>query len=124
MKAMEAIAELNRLDPNQYDNELKLSWLHELDGKILRELIEIHGDEEAIESFEAADYGDSGVELLIGEPYARDVYVNYLRSRVAQANAETDRYNLYAVAYNTAYGEFAAWYNRTAPIPKRPGWRY
>jgi hypothetical protein len=52
------------------------------------------------------------------------VYVNYLLSRVAQADAEAERYNLYASLFNSAYGEYAAWYNRTASLPRRGGWRY
>jgi hypothetical protein len=52
------------------------------------------------------------------------VYVNYLLSRVAQADAEAERYNLYASFFNIAYGEYAAWYNRTASLPRRGGWRY
>jgi len=64
------------------------------------------------------------ITLLVPEPWARDVYVNYLLSRVAQADAEAERYNLYASFFNSAYGEYAAWYNRTASLPPRGGWRY
>ena len=64
------------------------------------------------------------ITLLVPEPWARDVYVNYLLSRVAQADAEAERYNLYASFFNIAYGEYAAWYNRTASLPRRGGWRY
>ncbi len=124
MTAMEAIAELNELEPNQYSNELKLRWLQDLDGKIYEELIEGHCDEDTEESYESADYTDTEVELLVPAPYARDVYINYLRSRIAEANAETERYNLYASAYNGEYGEYAAWYNRNTPLKKQSGWRY
>ena len=71
------------------------------------------------EAFDATE-----ITLLVPEPWARDVYVNYLLSRVAQADAEAERYNLYAAFFNMAYGEYAAWYNRTAPLPRRGGWRY
>ena len=69
-------------------------------------------------------FADTEIVLLVPEPWARDVYVNYLLSRVAQANAEAERYNLYASFFNIAYGEYAAWYNRTASLPRRGGWRY
>ncbi len=124
MKAIDMIEELDGLDPNQYGSELKLGWLRDLDGRIFRELISRHEDAETAERYAAADYSDSEVELLVPEPYARDVYVNYLRGRVAEANAETERYNLYASAYNEAYGEFAAWYNREVPLRRFAGWRY
>lgn len=122
--AYEVIMEANDLSPNQYDNDLKLKWLRDLDGKIFQEIIEIHEDEEAVERFEEADYDSTDVELLITMPYARDVYVAYIRSKIAEANAETDRYNLYASAFNAEYGQWAAWYNRTVPMKKYPGWRY
>jgi len=64
------------------------------------------------------------VVLLVPEPWARDVYVNYLLSRVAQSDAETERYNLYATLFNSAYGEFAAWYNRTTHKRRGRSWRY
>jgi hypothetical protein len=41
-----------------------------------------------------------------------------------EADAEAERYNLYASFFNIAYGEYAAWYNRTASLPRRGGWRY
>lgn len=73
---------------------------------------------------QTADFDATEIVLLVPEPWARDVYVNYLLSRVAQADAEAERYNLYASLFNSAYGEYAAWYNRTAHLPRRGGWRY
>lgn len=124
MKAIDIIAELDKIDPNQYGNELKLGWLRDLDGKIFRELIETHCDCETKERYTAADYRKGDVVLLIVEPYAHDVYLNYLRSKIAEANAETERYNLYASAFNAAYQEYAAWYNRTTRPKRQRGWRY
>ena len=124
VKALGIIEEVNDLSPNQYGNEIKLKWLHDLDGKIFQELIESHEDEETRERFEAADYSDTEVELLIGEPYARDVYVAFLRSKIAQADAETERYNLYASVFNSEYAQFASWYNRNTPHKCGGGWRY
>lgn len=149
MKAYDAITEVNNLAPNQYDNAVKLKWLADLDGRIFRELIERRQpagtrpprvtplDQENVcavcslpspapedYDYPAKDYSSTDVTLLVPEPWARDVYVSYLRSRIAEANAEADRYNLYAAVYNSAYAEFAAWYNRMAILPKGTGWRY
>lgn len=124
MNALEIIIEVNDLLPNQYDNDLKLKWLEDLDGKIFRELIKRHCDPETVESFSEADYRDEEVELLIPAPYARDVYVNFLRGKVAEANAEADRYNMYAAAFNAAYQEYAALYNSRTPMKRQRGWRY
>jgi hypothetical protein len=83
---------------------------------------EAFGSEESASPEEA--FSDTEIVLLVPEPWARDVYVNYLLSRVAQADAEAERYNLYASLFNSAYGEYAAWYIRTASLPRRGGWRY
>jgi hypothetical protein len=145
VKAYEAITEANELGPNPYGNDLKLRWLRDLDGRIRRELMERReapktGEyEDGFSVSESETFGSGGsasqtspdeafadteAVLLVPEPWARDVYVNYLLSRVAQADAEAERYNLYAAFFNMAYGEYAAWYNRTAPLPRRGGWRY
>lgn len=124
IKAYDVITEANDLSPNQYSNDLKLKWLRDLDGKIYQELIENHEDEETVERFETAEYDSPEVKLLIPDPYARDVYVAFLRSKIAQADAETDRYNLYAAVFNNEYSQWAAWYNRNVPLKKYPGWRY
>ena len=152
MKAYEAITEANVLSPNLYGYDLKLRWLRDLDGRIRHELMErreapektapwpspfdageeageLHmSDSETFGSGEGAAaeeaFADTEIVLLVPEPWARDVYVNYLLSRVAQADAEAERYNLYASLFNSAYGEYAAWYNRTASLPRRGGWRY
>jgi hypothetical protein len=124
MRALEIITGVNELSPNQYDNELKLRWLRDLDGKIFRELIEGRGDGETEARFTAADYADTDVELLIGEPYARDVYLNYLRSKIAEADAEAERYNFYASVFNAEYQQFAAHYNSKTPPRGQRGWRY
>lgn len=124
LTAHDVITEANDLSPNQYGDNLKLKWLRDLDGKIMQELIENHEDEETVERFAKANYDETSVELLIGLPYAMDVYVAYLRSKIAEANAESDRYNLYASAFNAEYSQWAAWYNRTVPLKKFHGWRY
>lgn len=122
--AYDVITEANDLSPNQYDNDLKLKWLEDLDGKVYNELIEGHDDPDTIERFAASDYSSTDVELLIGLPYARDVYINYLRGKIAEANAEAERYNLYAAAFNAEYQQYAAHYNSRTPLLKQRGWRY
>ena len=187
MNASEAISELNALSPNRYDDAQKRLWLHDLDGRIEKELgmdavdfaFPLRGrcpsahtgaDEVEVTASERNEHGAGGAgdtssvirlagdrrmppspqrgrqdaprkpdekgktdadngaeaELLVPAPWARDVYVNYLRARVAQADAEAERYNLYAAGYNSAYAEFAAWFIRTRQHPGREekGWMF
>jgi len=121
VKASDVIRELNSLSPNQYEDTLKGKWLEDLDGRIEREL---GGSIRAEGSTPAGGESAGGTALLVPEPWARDVYVNYLRSKIAEADAETERYNLYAAAFNGAYAEFAAWFSRTGRKTKQTGWKY
>lgn len=52
------------------------------------------------------------VELLIPDPYAEDVYVNYLESRVDKENGEIAKYNVDVSLYNQGYATYADYYNR------------
>ena len=124
MKASDMITLADELCPNQYATEQKFAWLADLEVKILQELILTHEDEHAADYEEIDRSEGEDFELIIPAPYARDVYVNYLMSRIAEANTEIDRYNLHASAFNAGYGQFCAQYNSThLPLPWK-GWRF
>lgn len=117
----ELIAHVDDISPNQYTEAQKIAWLSAFDGKVFREVIQTH-EGCFPELFQA--YGDSTGELLIREPYALDVYANYLLAKIAEANAEIPKYNLYTTLFNTEYSQWVSWYNRThRPINDRK-WRY
>lgn len=70
-------------------------------------------------------YTDGTEELLVKEPYARDVYVPYLEAMIARANKEFVRYNAMMTLYNAGYQKWAAWFNRTYyPVPPKGGDRW
>lgn len=120
MTINDVIAYVDELSPNQYTGIQKTAWLSNLDGKIFREVILTH--EHACPDLFAA-YDDSEDKLLIGEPYAQDIYTNYLMAKIAEANAEIPKYNLYSTLYNTEYSQWVSWYHRThRPLPSGP-WR-
>lgn len=121
MTIEEAIERADSIAPNQYSDTQKLQWLSDFDGKVYHEVIMTHETPFPI-LFEG--YESDGDELLIQPPYAADVYVNFLLSKVAEANAEIQKYNLYATMLNTAYSEFTSWYNRTHRPRRGKGWRY
>ena len=124
MKAQEIINAADELCPNQYTEAQKFAWLADFEVKVLQELILTHIDFSAwkymaIDRSEGEDF-----DLIIPAPHARDVYVNFLLSKIAEANVEIDRYNLYASAFNAAYGQYCAVYNRShRPLPWK-GWRF
>ena len=122
MTVAEAIQYADEIAPNQYTQAQKTRWLADLDGKTLREVFMTH--EKPGGGIWPVGETDGADELLIPAPYANDVYVNYLLSRIAEANAEVGKYNLYAALFNMAYQDFANRYNRTHE-PKGAGvWRF
>lgn len=114
----------DELCPNQYPAEQKYAWLADFEGKVLEELIFAHEDDRA-QAYAEIDRGEGqDFELIIPAPHARDVYVSFLLSKIAEANAEIDRYNLHAAAFNAAYGQFCAGYGRTHRSAPWKGWRF
>ena len=124
MTVSEAIAQADAIAPNHYTPEQKLRWLSDLDGKITHEVLLTHEQRPFDQGFPCEGHDDASEELIVQAPYATDVYVNYLLSRVAEANAEVGKYNLYSALFNSAYQDFTNRYNRTH-TPKGEGeWRY
>ncbi|MBP5720421.1 MAG: hypothetical protein J6W82_05095 [Bacteroidales bacterium] len=121
MTITELINHVDNISPNQYTDGQKTAWLSNFDGKVFREVIQTH-EPTLPDLFGAYDDGDA--ELLIEEPYALDVYSNYLLAKIAEANAEIPKYNLYSVLFNTEYSSWVSWYHRTHRPKREPAWRY
>jgi len=51
-------------------------------------------------------------ELQVGPPYGRDIYENWLKAKISQANGETGRYNEYMTLFYNAWKQFADCWNR------------
>ena len=63
MTVREAIETLDLLKPNQYDDNIKVKWLNELDRKIKTEIIDTH--ENSVEFTGYDEETDIETELLI-----------------------------------------------------------
>lgn len=120
MTAIEIIEEVDATEPNQYDVKQKLAWLANLDGQIADELINTHEGRRS----RYYEYDDGDTELTVPEPYAHDLYLNYLLAQIHNANGETRRYSAAATIYNNAYKQYAAYFNRTHMPRNAGGWRY
>ena len=109
----DAIEQVDRLKPNQYTTDEKVRWLSVLDGQIWREAITQH-DMPHDDTFSGYDVGsDMDTELLVQDPYAVDIYINYLQSRIDRENAEISKYNQSITMYNTAYNTWLNLLTRT-----------
>ena len=115
MTVNQILTAVNDLEPNQYKQQDKIDWLNQLDGQVFDELVLTHvHDEDA----EFTPHSATTDDLLIPEPYAREIYVAYLMAMIAFHNHENVKYNGNMTMFNTAYQEYAAYYNRKyVPLP-------
>lgn len=119
MTISEAIAMVNQLKPNQYDDTQKIAWLSQLDGKIFLELIKTHEGAPEEDFTGYAPNVDTATELIVQFPHAQDVYNYYLQSMIDRENGEISKFNQSAALFNESYNSYAGWYNRNhVPLPK------
>ena len=112
MKIVEAINKIDSLMHNTYKQEDKVAWLSELDSDVKQHIIDTHEGAEAV-TFTGYDGNtDLQTELLVPAPFD-SVYLRWLEAQIHYHNGEYDRYNNAIVLYNTAFGAFADYYNRT-----------
>jgi hypothetical protein len=120
MTITEAIARIDALKPNRFEDIDKINWLSELDGKIKAEVIDTH---EGGENISFAPYDEktkaNKTKLLVDKPHD-NIYVLWLETKIDYYNAEYGRYNNSSIAFNNAYNEFVRFYhNRHKPKARR-----
>jgi len=102
MYLSEAIEKADNLRPNVIEDDMKVAWVEELEGKIA-DMMEI----ELPEMNWPTDF-----ELLMPSP--RDnLYVWYLCAMIDASNSETTAYANDMVVYNNMFSEASAWYRRS-----------
>lgn len=117
MTINDAITEIDTIKPNQYPDELKVRWLSVLEGKIIDEIILTHQLAEVVE-FNGYSIDDMETELIVPDTYA-DVYIYYLMAMIDATNNEGTRYSSSMQQFNSAWQDFANYYNRNnMPIGK------
>jgi hypothetical protein len=126
MTISEILAQVDEIKPNTYDENIKLRWLSELDGRVFNDVILTHvhdlvddGEGNMVEpTFAGYNETSENDELLIPDTYA-DIYRHWIFAQIDYANGEVDRFNNSMVMYNSSLKEFYDWYNRNnKPIQK------
>jgi hypothetical protein len=124
MTIAEALTKIDALKPNQYTAAVKTGWLSELDLLVKRKIVDTHegyetipdlGLDEAGVQIPFTGYTDETVTttvLLVPEPFS-EIYVLWLAQKIDFYNNEIARFNNSAMMYNTAWQEYATWYNST-----------
>lgn len=127
----EAVERCDRMKPNTYSRADKIRWLSELDGRVLRDIIQAHEPplKKEIENTDNLSeprtwfigYDENtpgGTALLAPSPY-EDIYVKYLFMQIDFNNAEFTRYNNSAAMFQAVYSDFAdAWNRAYTPLQK------
>ena len=127
MKISDILAKVDEIKPNQFDDNTKISWLSELDGRIFNTVIMTHVHDLVKQEEEDAETGEITVieveptftayrtedaDLILPETYA-DVYRHWLYAMMDYANGESERYQNSMLMFNAKYQEFTNWYNST-----------
>ena len=119
MTIMDALYRIDELKPNSYSQSEKIKWLSSLDGLVKSKIIDTHEGGEAVIFSGYDENTELSTELLVPAPYD-DVYLRWLETQIDYANGEYGKYNNSATVFNTAYTEYANYYNRThMPIGKK-----
>lgn len=114
MKIEDAIAEVDSLKPNMFEEKEKIKWLSRLDRRIYEEIILTHeyndGEEEV--SFSSYTADDNEAELLVGEPYD-ELYIHWLEAQIDYNNMEYESFNASNALFESTYSAFRNAYNRS-----------
>lgn len=114
MKIEDAIAEVDSLKPNMFEEKEKIKWLSRLDRRIYEEIILTHeyndGEEEV--SFSGYTADDNEAELLVGEPYD-ELYTHWLEAQIDYNNMEYESFNASNALFESTYSAFRNAYNRS-----------
>ena len=124
MTVNEAIMMVDKGKPNKLSEEEKYRWLSEIDGMIVRELIDTHEDSPLSGHF--AGYhspDDADTQLIAPFPYDQ-LYRWYLESQIDLGNMEIGKYNNARSLFNSAYLTFTDHYNRTHMSKQVSGFRF
>ena len=115
---------VNGVKPHNFDNNVLIRWINEIEGRIQTEiyLIDVH----EITLYEWDDTWTNerkaqelGKELLVGAPYD-NIYTTYLTAEIDNANGEYNRYENTKEQFNRVFGQYSRWVAQTYAPGNRP----
>lgn len=114
MTIQEVIKRIKHDEPNFAPETEIIDWLSVLDQQVWREIILTHEGKPEGTDFKGYNEGtDQQTELLIPAPDDAEIYLNYVEANIHKLNGEMGKYNQSVVMYNSAYNNYANYYNRT-----------
>lgn len=110
MTIRDLIAQVDRNNPNAFDQRTKLQWIAQLDGKIALDVM-------LMDVAETEQFRYTHPEALEQEPLVRfphdDIYELWLDMKIHAAHGETQRYQNALLLYNAAYKNYVRWFAHT-----------
>lgn len=122
MNIQTALDLADQMKPNMMTRQVKIGFLQELDQKIYREILlkHVHTQEQEVLPEYDTDT-QAGTELLVPDPYARELYMYWLMSNIDMLNQETDKFNNDRAMFDNAYEQMSDWWTREhMPLPAMP----
>lgn len=112
MTIRQAMEQLDNLINQEYDRDILIGWLAELDGMAIREIFDGYCGSPVPEGWQPYDYTtELDTQLLIPEPYTA-VYLDFLRLKLDTWNREKN-YTYSLKAFNASYKAFGDFWRRT-----------
>ena len=113
MTLQEAIDRVDEMKANMMSVRMKVGFLTEIDQLIHDEIVMKH-EHTAAQAVKPAydEEADLMTELIVPDPYGRDVYLYWLMSRIDDQNQEDGRYNVDRAKFENAYRTMSDWWTR------------
>lgn len=108
MTLSEVMTRVDEIKPNAFSNEVKTSWMNEVEGMVQTEVFLFNPVDVVQYSYEE----DKDKTLLVDPPHDK-LYAPYLEARIDYANGEYNKYQNTMQLFNQFYGEFMRWYADT-----------
>ena len=108
MTLSEVMTRVDEIKPNAFSNEVKTSWMNEVEGMVQTEVFLFNHVDVVQYSYEE----DKDKTLLVAPPHDK-LYAPYLEARIDYANGEYNKYQNTMQLFNQFYGEFMRWYADT-----------
>ena len=111
MNVNELLETVTALRGQQYGTNEMVAWMNEIEGKVVEEVLNCYEGFDL--TFTPIVYEEDGERELSIPDRFRDVYVNYMLSKVDFLNQETERYNNDVIMFNAAWEDYTSWFIRT-----------
>jgi uncharacterized protein YfbU (UPF0304 family) len=112
MTIKECIDIVDNMKPNQYEVEDKVRWLSFLDRIVIIDVLQTHENyDEKYNLFEGYSNDNLSAKLIVDAPFDQ-MYIEFLKMKIDEANGETARYNNSATMFNSYMSMFRKWYNK------------